>query len=183
MSSEQTFNFFKMYTVSVFPIMETFLETISKDYNLPLDEMKQRYLYDDKKTFTKMVKKYKTKKSRKITPYNVYLSDKNITQMLLDEKKTTKQTEINPEKGELWKKYKKDENIFKKYENISKLENKGLITKDNRNELLTTWKTNKKVVDKILKTSEKDDTLDLCKVLEMLNLTPQEDTKQEVVEV
>lgn len=175
----QTFNIFSLYVATVSPVVESFIEKIAEDYNLPVQEMKQRYLYNDRKAFDKMIKKHKPKKTRKIHPYNVFLSDKNVIQMLLNENNTENQTEINKEKGELWEKYKNDPKIYKKYENITMLENKGLLTKQYRNEVLSTWDTNKTNVAKIIKSVENKDTtdLDLSKVLGMLNLTVEEETE------
>ena len=177
-SAQKDLNIFSLYVATISPVVEAFLERIGKDYNLPVQEMKQRYLYNDRKAFDKMIKKHKPKKTRKIHPYNVFLSDKNVIQMLLDENNTDNQTEINKEKGQLWEKYKNDPKIYSKYENITQLENIGLLTKKYRNEVLSSWSDNEKNVSNILKSVEKEDAtdLDLSKVLSMLNLT-------EVVEI
>jgi len=182
-TTQKTLNIFSLYVATISPVVETLIDRIGKDYNLPVSEMKERYLYNDRKAFDKMIKKHKPKKTRKIHPYNVFLSDKNVIQMLLDENNTENQTEINKEKGELWKNYKNDPKIYGKYENITQLENKGLLTKKYRNEILSTWGKNEKKVDKILKLIAKKDTtdLDLSKVLSMLNLTVE--TDPEVIEI
>lgn len=179
----ETFNIFSLYVATVSPVVESFIEQIAKDYNLPVQEMKQRYLYNNRKAFDKMIKKHKPKKPRKIHPYNVFLSDKNVIEMLLNENNTENQTEINKEKGLLWKKYKSNPKIYKKYENITTLENKGLLTKQYRNEVLSSWDTNKTKVSNILKSMENEDStdLDLSKVLEMLNLNV--DHEIEIIEI
>ena len=183
MTTTSNFNIFSLYVATVSPAIESLIEKIATDYNLPSQEMKERYLYSDRKAFDKMIKKHKPKKTRKIHPYNVFLSDKNVIQMLLKENDTENQTEINKEKGELWDKYKKDPKIYNKYESITKLENQGLLTKKYRNEILSSWTKNEKKVGTILKSATTDEVsdLDLSKVLSMLNLTVEEEP--EVVEI
>lgn len=182
-TTQKNLNIFSLYVATISPVIETLIERIGKDYNLPVLEMKERYLYNDRKAFDKMIKKHKPKKTRKIHPYNVFLSDKIVIQMLLDENNTENQTEINKEKGQLWKKYKHDPKIYEKYENITQLENKGLLTKKYRNDILSTWDTNGEKVNKILKSVETNDTtdLDLSKVLAMLNLKVAEEP--EIIEI
>lgn len=181
-TTTKNFNILSLYVATVSPVVENFIEKIAEDYDLPVEEMKQRYLYNNRKAFDKMIKKHKPKKSRKIHPYNVFLSDKNVIKMLLTENHTENQTKINKEKGELWEKYKQDPKIYGKYEQITKLENKGLLTKKYRNEILSTWDTNSKNVTKILKSVETKDTtdLDLSKVLGMLHIAVND---PEVIEI
>lgn len=143
--------------------IETFLEMISKDYKLPEEELKKRYLYDNKKSFNKIIKKFKQKKPRKIHSYNIFLSDNNILSHLKD-----KQIKNNTEKAKLWKKIKNNPNQLQKYKNISTLENKGLLEKKYRNNLLSNWEKYDKQISKIINSKNIDWTL--SKVLNNLKL-------------
>ena len=140
---------------------------ISKDYNLPVEKVKELYLYDNKSKFDKVMKKFKPKKTRKVHPYNVYLSDKSVIKMLLEENNTDNQTKINKEKGDLWRTYKKDPVILKKYKDISILENKGLVTRNYRTEMLTNWENHKDNVDLVLKDTTNYDLKSVVKLLKL----------------
>ena len=141
-----SYNVFSSTIANTCLSLEEFLDEIAKDYNLPADEMKARYLYEDKTAFNKMIKKNKKKKNRKVTPYNIFLSDKQtISKLKGDNKKV-----INTEKGLLWNKYKNDKEIYSRYENIAKLENNKLIKKENRDSLLNNWDNYKNNVSSIL---------------------------------
>lgn len=155
------------YMIVMAPFAEKMLTRISEDYKLPLEEMKIKFLYDNKKVFNKMVKKYKVKKKRKIHPYNIFLSDKSIINNILKDNNTDNQTEINRQKGEVWKTYKKDPKVIKKYKDLSTLENNGLLLKKYREDILLNWSTHEKTIKKIML---KQDKLTLEKTLKMLKL-------------
>ena len=129
---------------------ENFLQKISQDYNLPYNELILRYLYNDKKTFNKIMKKHKSKKLRKIHAYNIFLSDKQVINKVLKDNNTENQTEINKQKGKLWKSYKNKPEILEKYEKIAMLENKHLLTKNYREKLLLDWNTYKTKINQII---------------------------------
>lgn len=162
-----TFNILSLYVANVSPILEQFIEVVAQDYNLSVDELKKRYLFDNKKSFEKAMKKFKPKKKRKVHPYNVFLSDKEVSKMLCEEKNTTNQTKINPEKGELWEEYKKNKTIYEKYNSISRLENKGLLLKTHRTELLSSWDDYKTNINKILKSTTDYTLQNVVKLLEL----------------
>ena len=161
-------SFISNFIVSVSPLAEMLLETIATDYNLPVDELKKRYLYQNKKVYNKILKKHKTKKTRKIHAYNIFLSDKKEIDKLLKQNNTENQTEINRQKGELWEKYKDTSEIYNKYDNIAKLENKGLLTKKYRKQILTNYDKYDETLNDILENDDEDFTL--TESLKLLNL-------------
>jgi hypothetical protein len=163
----EDYSFISKYIVSISPLAETFLEIIAQDYDLPINDMKKRYLYQNKKTYDKILKKHKTKKTRKIHAYNIFLSDKNEMEKLLKKNNTDNQTKINKQKGELWDKYRQDPKIIKKYERIATMENKGLLTKNYRKEILTNYDKYHKQIKTII---NDEDITTLTKSLELLNL-------------
>ena len=123
----QSEEIFPKYILTITPHVENFLEMVAKDYNLPINEMKNRYLYNDEKKFNKTFKKFKSKKPRKVTPYNIFLSD---IKTLNDDSQS---------KNEIWDNIKTDENKILKYNNLSILENKQLLNKNHRNIILSNW--------------------------------------------
>lgn len=165
MNSEQ---YVTNYLISLSLSAEQFLERVANDYKLPIDELKTRYLYESQKKFNKTMKKYKSKKTRKVTPYNIFLSDKKEINQLLNDNNTDNQTKINKQKGNLWKKYKNNKKIYEKYESISILENKGLLKKEYRRQILSDWKNKKK---DIIKFSKQDNTnIQINDILKKLKL-------------
>ena len=159
-----SFNVFSSTIANTCLSLEEFLDQIAKDYNLPADEMKSKYLYEDRTAFTKMIKKNKKKKNRKVTPYNIFLSDKEVISKLKGDNKK----EINTKKGLLWNKFKEDKDIFGRYESIAQLENNNLIKKENRAPLLNNWDNYKDNVSNII--DNKDD-FDLEKSLAALKIS------------
>lgn len=160
-------NFVTKYIVAVSLCAEEFLERVATDYNLPIDDLKKRYLYQNEKKFNNTIKKLKPKKTRKVTPYNIFLSDKMEINKLLKENNTDNQTKINKQKGDLWEQYKNDDKILQKYNTIASLENKGLLTKDYRRKVLETWDSKQKT---IMKLDNSDKELSLTETLEKLSL-------------
>ena len=167
-TTDEALDFMSQYIVSISPFAELFLEIIAKDYNLPIEILKKKYLFHNKRIYHKTLKKFKPKKHRKIHAYNVFLSDKVAIENLLKENDTENQTQINKEKGDLWKTYKKNKDVFQKYNYIADLENRGLLTKQYRNEILKNWEKYEKPIRKLSKSKSTDITLN--NVLKKLNL-------------
>ena len=157
------------YLISLSLCAEQFLERVANDYGLPIDELKTRYLYESQKKFNKTIKKYKPKKTRKVTPYNIFLSDKKEISKLLKDNNTDNQTKINKQKGDLWEKYKNNQKIYEKYESISILENKGLLKKEYRRTILSDWKNKKKDIIKFSK--QNNNVLKIEDILKKLKIT------------
>ena len=67
MKTPSDFNIFSLYVATVSPAVESLIEKIGKDYDLPIEEMKERYLYNDRKAFDKMIKNINQRKPEKST--------------------------------------------------------------------------------------------------------------------
>lgn len=150
------------YLVIISPLTENFIDTIAKDYNLPANELKKRYLYTNKKVFDKTIKKFKPHKTRNVHAYNIFLSDKKVLNTLSDDK-----SKINREKGELWNELKSKPEIYSKYNNIAMMENLGLLEKTYRQQILQNWSKYETTISKLLEEKE-NNTLESC--LQELNL-------------
>lgn len=160
-------SFMTKYIVSVSPFAEEFLKQIAKDYNLSGDLLVKKYLYNNQKKFNNTIKKLKPRKTRKVTPYNIFLSDKHEIDQILKDNNTDNQTKINRQKGDLWEILKKNTKKIEKYQVIASLENKNLLSKNNRRDILRLW--NKK--SKVIKDIDNDNTdLDMSSVMKKLNL-------------
>lgn len=145
-------SFMTNYIVTVSAFAEEFINKVAEDYNVDAEAMKRRYLYSDAKKFNKIMKKHKPKKPRKVTPYNIFLSDKKEIDQILENNNTDNQTKINRQKGDLWDSYKDDKNKIEKYNVIASLENKNLLSKNNRRDILKMWKTKSKILKKMNET-------------------------------
>lgn len=89
------------------PLITHLLETISKDYDIDIDELKGKYLSQFKKK-----KKIKTKK-RRITGYTLFLKDNDLNAQLQDKYKTEGFKNISKIKGEIWKSMSQnDKNVY-----------------------------------------------------------------------
>ena len=79
------------------PLITHLLESISEDYDIELDELKEKYLSSFKKK-----KRSKTRKGR-ITGYTLFLKDKKLNEQLKEDFKKQGFGSISRMKGEIWK--------------------------------------------------------------------------------
>lgn len=79
------------------PLVEYLLGSISEDYNIDLDELKNKYLSSFRKR-----KRKRTKKGR-ITGYTLFLKDTELNEQLRERYKKEGFGKISSMKGEIWK--------------------------------------------------------------------------------
>ena len=99
------------------PILENLLEGLCSElgHEDQIEAMKTKFLYQDRKKFTKILNKKSNVNRRRKTAYSMFLSDKKVLQMLKAKYPTYKLSELNKQKGIYYRTEVKGTELYENY--------------------------------------------------------------------
>ena len=99
------------------PILENLVDGLCKElgHEDKIEEMKAKFLYQDRKKFTKILNKKSNVNRRRKTAYSMFLSDKKVLQMLKEKFPTYKLSELNKQKGIYYRESVKGTELYEQY--------------------------------------------------------------------
>ena len=87
------------------PLFEDLVKNVCNElgHEDKVEDMLTKFLYQDKKKFTKILNKKNTNNKRKRTTYSMFLADKTVLASLKEQHPELNLSELNKKKGEYWR--------------------------------------------------------------------------------
>ncbi len=116
MNKQQSKLFEAIFSANL-PILENLLEGLCSElgHEDQIDAMKAKFLYQDRKKFTKILNKKSNVNRRRKTAYSMFLADKEVLQVLKEKYPTYKLSELNKQKGIYYRTEVKGTELYEKY--------------------------------------------------------------------
>ena len=107
------------------PILENLLEGLCSElgHEDQIDAMKAKFLYQDRKKFTKILNKKSNVNKRRKTAYSMFLADKTVLAMLKTKYPDYNLSKLNKQKGIYYREEVKGTELYEKYAEKARLVN------------------------------------------------------------